>query len=101
MSMSDETKAAVKAHRERDGSSHRTALAAVKAERKAAEWNALWPEGTPCILETYRGGPKANTKTRSLAWAPGGDAMVLVEGRAGGYCLDFLTPGKQLAEVTP
>lgn len=92
MSLNEETK----------GGTHRVALAFVMAERKAAEWNARWPAGTPCILETYLGGPRVNTATCSEAWAlPSGQASVMVEGRTGSYGLDWLTPGKQLPEVTP
>jgi len=82
-------------------------MAAPTGRRFTLSWHsAPQPTGTrdgrsapPCILEPYRGAARVNTKTRSLAWAPGGDAMVLVEGRAGGYCLDFLTPGKQMKEA--
>jgi broad specificity phosphatase PhoE len=102
MSLSEKTKAAVAAALRDHGGTYRAALALVMAERQAAEWNARWAVGTPCVLETYRGGPKLNTRTRSEAWVmPSGHASVLVEGRAGCYGLEWLTPGEQLPEVTP
>lgn len=54
----------------------------------AAEWNAQHPVGTRVL---YRSHPKAepvDTVTRSVAWTlDGGQAVVQVEGRAGGVAL--------------
>lgn len=60
-------------------------------EQQASEWNDKIPEGTPVLL-TDDFGDKHETKTRSIAWVLGGNAVVMVDGRAGGYLLDRIKP---------
>jgi hypothetical protein len=53
-------------------------------------WNSLNPVFSPCEL-TLDDGSKVITKTRSVAWNLGhGQAVVLVDGRAGGQMLERL-----------
>ncbi len=68
----------------------------------AAEWNAKYPVGQavnyhPLIKATadllFRDTPNGfeRTKTRSEAWTlPGGQHVVMIEGRAGGVSLDHI-----------
>jgi hypothetical protein len=58
---------------------------------RAQEW--AHPIGTPVDVRT-RPGETLRTKTRSDAWdlGDGRAGVVLIEGRTGGYCLDFVTP---------
>ena len=51
------------------------------------------PTGTPVIL-TDDHGRRWNTETRSEPWHVSGIPVVLVEGIAGGYRCDRLTPGR-------
>lgn len=58
-------------------------------------WNANYPEGTDVIL-TDDLGEEHKTKTRSAAWTLGhGEAMVMVEGRTGGYLLYRIRPDNE------
>jgi hypothetical protein len=94
VSLSAETRAAVEKQRREHGGSYRLALAIVMGRRKADEWNAKWPVGTKCVVELYKGGTRYNTATRSAAWILGhGGASVQIDGRAGSYGLEWLTPG--------
>ena len=72
-----------------------------EAHQKAAErervanlvstWNARCPPGTRVAMRFVRGGPEYETTTRSKAWLLGdGSPAVLIEGRAGGWGLDFV-----------
>jgi hypothetical protein len=94
MSLSEETRAAVKRRQDERGGTYRQALAFVRAEREAAWWNARHPVGAPVVVTPYRGCSAdllVNTRTRSAAWAmPSGHASVMVEGKAGGYGLSFV-----------
>jgi hypothetical protein len=94
MSLSEETKAAVKRRQGERGGTYRQALAFVRADREAAAWNAAHPIGTPVIVTPYRGCSAdllIKTKTRSAAWPlPSGDPVVLIDGKAGGYVLSFV-----------
>jgi hypothetical protein len=94
MSLSEETRAAVKRRRDERGGTYRQALAFVMAERVAAAWNAKHPVGTPVVVSPYRGcddDELIKTATRSEAWPmPSGHAVVKVEGKAGGYGLGFV-----------
>ena len=94
MSLSEETRAAVKRRQDERGGTYRQALAYVMAEREAAAWNAKHPVGTPVIVTPYRGCSAdllVKTTTRSSAWAmPSGEASVMVEGKSGGYGLSFV-----------
>jgi hypothetical protein len=61
--------------------------------RQIEDWNARFPPGTTVEVTVRRGGPVTQTKTRSEAWALGhGEGVVLVDGKSGGYCLDFVKP---------
>ncbi len=54
-----------------------------------------WPLGTPMIVLDDRN-LRWNTATRSLPWMLGGQAVVLIEGIAGGYSCDRLAPGSDV-----
>lgn len=62
----------------------------------AETWNARYPVGTPVevtVVRAYGDRPAqtVRTRTRSVAWKLGhGDSCVLVEGKTGGYGLDFV-----------
>ena len=56
------------------------------SEELVVDWNKLYPVGTPVVL-TDDFGKKHKTKTRSIAWVAGTQAIVSVEGRTGGYSL--------------
>lgn len=57
-----------------------------------AHWNAVYPVGMPVDLREDSGAI-TRTATRSPAWVMGGhSAMVMVEGRSGGYDLTRLAP---------
>lgn len=93
MSLSDETRAAVKRRREEHGGTYRQALAYVMAEREAAAWNAAHPIGTRVTVAPYnlcRQNELIKTTTRSAAWVISGHASVMVEGKSGGYGLAFV-----------
>ncbi len=93
MSLSEETKEAIKRHRDEHGSSHREALRFVMAEREAATWNDKHPVGTPVIVTPYTDchpDVLIETKTRSVAYVISGHASVMVEGKSGGYGLSFV-----------
>lgn len=61
-------------------------------EKQAAAWNAAHPVGTPVTVQRDLGA-LLETKTRSEAWVMGGhSAMVMVDGIAGGYMLERVTP---------
>jgi hypothetical protein len=96
MTLTPETKAAVKARMADRGSSYRQALSFVMAEQEAARWNELYPIGTAVIVTPYTGCAehfRVLTRTRSAAWAmSSGDASVMVEGKAGGYGLAWVKP---------
>ena len=64
-------------------------------EKQINDWNASHPVGTPVmrykLIEPLREGNE--TKTRSEAWIMGGhSAMVMVDGVAGGVCLESVKP---------
>lgn len=63
----------------------------------AAEWNQRYPIGTR--VNAYPGsrdGRVLATMTRSTAWTlPGGQAVVLVEGHAGGIALTHVDPADE------
>jgi hypothetical protein len=64
-----------------------------RVEAQVADWNERHPVGTRVALRVLIDGPEVEvTRTRSKAWIVGGHASVLVEGRAGGYGLDWLRP---------
>jgi hypothetical protein len=93
MSLSEETRAAIRRHREEYGGTHAQALRYVMAEREAAAWNAKHPVGTTVTLTPYIGCPAdliVQTRTRSEAWVGGSCASVMVEGKSGGYGLSFV-----------
>ena len=93
MSLSEETRVAVKRRREEHGGTCRPALAYVMAEREAAAWNARYPVGTPVVVTPHIGCEPEElikTKTRSAAWVISGHASVMVEGKSGGYGLSFV-----------
>jgi hypothetical protein len=96
-----ETIAAAKKRQADHGGTYRAALAFVMAEREAAEWNALYPVGTPVIMSPYTGCPESErlmTVTRSVAWAlPSGQASVMIEGKSGGYGLAWVKPIKAVS----
>lgn len=102
MSRAD-TIAAARKRQAAHGGTYRVALAFVMAERKAEEWNAKHPVGTPVIMTPYTGCPESErvtTKTRSSAWAlPSGQASVMIEGKAGGYGLEWIKPIKPAKAV--
>jgi hypothetical protein len=58
----------------------------------AEEWNAEMPVGTPVRFYPVAGEMKSrDTVTRSEAWTLGhGEAVVKIEGQAGGVSLDHL-----------
>jgi len=63
----------------------------VKLQAEADKWNAKHPVGTPVIryalINPLREGTE--TETRSEAWVMGGHSvMVMVNGVAGGVCLE-------------
>lgn len=64
----------------------------------AEQWNAKYAVGTAVEVTAVRayGGRPAQTvrsRTRSVAWKlPHGGSVVLVEGKTGGYDLDFVRP---------
>ena len=63
-----------------------------QVEQSVENWNAMYPVGTSVNL-TNDMGETEETKTRSEAWVLGGHtAVVLVEGRSGGYLLDRIKP---------
>lgn len=73
-------------------------LEQIQGEAKVKAWNENWPIGTGVVLVDDLG-ERAETKTRSMAWPLGhGEAVVMVEGRSGGYMLDRITP---LAGLNP
>ncbi len=93
MSMNADTRAAVDHRRSEHGGTFRQALAYVMAERAAKAWNAAHPGGTPVTVAPYGGcrpDELIRTKTRSAAWVISGHASVLVEGKSGGYGLEFV-----------
>lgn len=56
-----------------------------------ATWNAVCPSGTRVAMRHVVGGSEYETVTRSPAWASAsGNVVVLVEGRAGGFSLEFM-----------
>jgi hypothetical protein len=62
-------------------------------EKQIADWNARFPPGTPVEVTIVRGQPPIVTKTNSKAWALGhGEGVVSIEGKSGGYGLDFVKP---------
>lgn len=61
-------------------------------EAEAAEWNKLYPPGTP-VEVTRDMGEIEKTKTRSIAWVMGGHTcVVMVDGISGGYLLERVRP---------
>lgn len=55
------------------------------------EWNARYPEGSPCRVRFTTDSPWEETKTRSKAWLIGGNVpVVLVEGKTGGWSFNFI-----------
>lgn len=72
-----------------------TKQAAERGAAAVAQWNALYPEGTPVRVYRLFGceDTAINTTTRSQAWAAGGvSAMVLVRGLSGGMALTHVKP---------
>lgn len=72
-----------------------TKEASERAGAAVAQWNALYPEGTPVRVYRLFGceDTAINTTTRSQAWAAGGvSAMVLVRGLSGGMALTHVKP---------
>lgn len=64
-----------------------------RVQAQVAEWNEKYPPGTRVALRVLIDGPEVEvTRTRSRAWVLCGTASVLVEGRAGGYGLEWLRP---------
>ncbi len=68
---------------------------AKQLEKQVNDWNAKHPVGTPVtrykLISPLR--EPNDTKTRSEAWIMGGhSAMVMVEGVAGGVCLESVKP---------
>jgi hypothetical protein len=94
MSLSEETRAAVKRRQSEHGGSYRQALRVVMGEREAAAWNAKHPVGTAVVVTPYKGCAAnllVKTKTRSEAWTHvSGQVSVMVEGKAGGYGISFV-----------
>jgi hypothetical protein len=61
-------------------------------QRIVDAWNAAHKVGTPVILRRDNG-TELTTKTRSEAWVMGEHTpVVMVEGIAGGYALERVTP---------
>lgn len=61
--------------------------------KKAADWNAKYPVGTPVSYTAYPHAEPFASKTRSEAWELGhGEPVVLIEGKTGGICLFALKP---------
>jgi hypothetical protein len=76
-------------------------LSQAKLERRCREFNERCPVGTPVHLVNDHGQVE-HTRTRSAAWVLGGHtAVVAVEGRAGGYLLERITPPRAAAEGLP
>ncbi len=74
-------------------------------ERRGAPARAVeaWkhPVGTRVVVRTDSG-EVLLTVTRSMPWVMGGhSAVILVEGIAGGYALERVTPVREVAEVRP
>jgi hypothetical protein len=75
----------------------------------AAEWNAKYPVGTSVAYFPVKGRMEhTDTKTRSEAWElGGGQAVVLVDDRAGGVSIGHLLadkktkPDEGFAEIPP
>lgn len=57
-------------------------------EKAAQIWNSQYPIGTEVrVTDDFK--DVSITKTRSVAWVLGGHtAVILIEGRTGGYLLD-------------
>jgi hypothetical protein len=74
------------------GSADRAKRAEREHGARAVEiWNAACPPGTRVAVRIVRGGPEYETTTRSAAWQLGhGEAVVSIEGRSGGWSLDFI-----------
>lgn len=54
-------------------------------------WNAHHPEGTPVIYYSHPHADPARSRTRTAAYATvTGTPMVMLEGRAGGFCLTHI-----------
>ena len=66
-----------------------------KAELEALEWNEKFKFPMKVIL-TDGTGIQHETRTRSIAWISGGRAVVLVEGRVGGYLLSRIRPALEV-----
>ena len=83
------------------GGRYAHALKMVKARREAAAWNERYPVGTSVVVTPYTGcseAEKSRTVTRSPAWAmSSGHASVMVEGKAGGYGLEWVKPTRGAA----
>lgn len=68
-------------------------------QRQCDRFNAHYPVGSDVIRfpSTTRNDNGVPTKTRSEAWVMGGhSAMVMVEGHAGGVCLDCVGTDKPI-----
>lgn len=66
-----------------------------RAAASVAQWNALYPVGTPVRVYRLFGceDTAINTTTRSAAWAAGGvSAVVLVSGLSGGMAITHVKP---------
>ena len=64
---------------------------AMRTANQLATWNASVPIGTPVMFRRIVDGPEFPSKTRSKAWALGhGRNVVLIDGKSGGWCLDFI-----------
>ena len=88
-----ETNNAARAYAAKHGGTLRHALKMVMALRAADAWNARYPVGTSCTVQSVTDGPKTETKTRSRAWATSsGSPSVQVEDRAGSYGLEWVKP---------
>lgn len=61
------------------------------AAHSVEAWNHAVPSGSPVALKEDDG-RRVETRTRSAAWCASGVAVVLVEGRRGGYSLSRLEP---------
>jgi hypothetical protein len=65
---------------------------AAAEQRIVDAWNKAHPVGSQVTLRLDNG-TGVQTKTRSAAWVMGGHtAVVMVEGKTGGWALDRVTP---------
>lgn len=63
----------------------------IRAQAMLTRWNQEYPPGTRVALRLLLDGPEVEeTTTRSQAWMISGHPSVLVEGRSGGYGLEWL-----------